>query len=408
MNITTDESDAVSSKGQTEAIFSRAFVLIAVVNMIFTIGFQGLTSAMPLFLAELGGSGVAIGLSTTICTASALVARIFAGPFLDRGARKGVLVASMAVTLFAVCMYPVFPVVGIVLAFRAVNGLGMGLGTTATATIAANLIPKSRFAEGLGFFALSSSIAGAIGPALFVELIRGPGALMMITAAAGCSLSALVLSLFHKDVTTLGEKQNARDVAFSRIGETKQTKGADRFFERGALVPSIAMMLVNVGFASIITFVAVYAQNQGIEGASAYFVVYALTNMASRPFIGRIIDKCGFRVPGSAACICMAATLALIGASDSLWMLCAAGILAGLGQGTCMGSFQTMAVSTADASRRGVATSTFLSFFDLGIAFGSIISGVLAELFGCSMMYGAMALFPLIASSLFLFPKTKG
>ncbi|MGB5926754.1 MAG: MFS transporter, partial [Cyclobacteriaceae bacterium] len=39
------------------------------------------------------------------------------------------------------------------------------------------------------------------------------------------------------------------------------------------------------------------------------------------------------------------------------------------------------------ASRRGVASSTFLSAIDLGIGIGAIITGYLAEAFGISTMF---------------------
>ena len=122
---------------KAEAIFSRAFVCIAAINLFFTICFQGITTAMPVYIASLGGDGVAMGLSTTVVTASALVIRAFIGPILDRFGCKGALIASTVITSIAVCMYALFPTVAIVLLFRALNGVGLALGTTAASTMAA-------------------------------------------------------------------------------------------------------------------------------------------------------------------------------------------------------------------------------------------------------------------------------
>ena len=57
-------------------------------------------------------------------------------------------------------------------------------------------------------------------------------------------------------------------------------------------------------------------------------------------------------------------------AQTSFWFL-GAGMLIGLGYGTLIPSFQTIAISAAPNHRRGSATATYFSFFDSGIGFGS-------------------------------------
>jgi MFS family permease len=82
-------------------------------------------------------------------------------------------------------------------------------------------------------------------------------------------------------------------------------------------------------------------------------------------------------------------------------MLCVAGVFAGLGVGTGMGTLQTMAVSAVSAERRGVATSTFLFGLDAGIAVGAAIAGAVAGSIGYGDMYLVMAIFPIIACLIF-------
>ena len=129
---------------------------------------------------------------------------------------------------------------------------------------------------------------------------------------------------------------------------------------------------------------------------------YAITTIVSRPFIGKIIDRRGYRGPSVFATLCTAATLVLIGVSNSLLMFCLAGALGGLGIGSAMGTFQAMAVATVPPHRRGVATSTFLVFFDLGIAIGSFVAGIIANAAGYTLMFELMAIFPTLACIFFL------
>ena len=286
-----------------------------------------------------------------------------------------------------VCMvvsYAIFPIIGVIIGLRVVHGLGWGLGSTATSTIAADIIPKKRFAEGMGYFAMTTAIAGALAPALSIFHVQGPGALYMLGISAGFTALALVLAL--ADAKHLGKRSNphadmpqgtapgkpdakpANAVPARTPAATPQpvapASKIDTFFERRALLPSMTMLLVNIGFGTITTFIALHAAAQGVPEITWYFVIYAITTVVSRPFIGRIIDKRGYRGPSIFATLCTAATLALIGISDTLPLFCLAGALGGLGIGGAMGTFQALAVATVPPQRRGVATSTYFVFFD--------------------------------------------
>ena len=173
------------------------------------------------------------------------------------------------------------------------------------------------------------------------------------------------------------------------------TKGLDALFERRAFVPGMLMLLVNTGFGCITTFIALHAQAQGVSSVSLYFLVYAAVTLISRPLIGKLIDAYGYRIPSIFSGLCTAGTLALIAVSTNSMMFAVAGALAGLGIGTAMGTFQTMAVASVEPWRRGVATSTYLTIFDLGIAIGPFIGGFIAGAWGYSVMFLAIALLPL-------------
>ena len=158
------------------------------------------------------------------------------------------------------------------------------------------------------------------------------------------------------------------------------------------------MLLVNIGFGCITTFIALHANAQGVSGVSAYFIVYAIVSLASRPPIGMLIDRFGYRIPAILSTLCTACTLVLIGVSSNMVMFAGAGALAGLGIGTAMSTFQAMAVASVEPWRRGVATATYMTAFDLGIALGSLVGGVLADMFGYTIMYFTVAIFPIAAS----------
>lgn len=396
-------------------IFTREFLALATINLAMFFGFQMITVGLPVYVAQLGADAFMVGVITSSFTIVATLVRVFAGAVLDRFGRIGAMVTGIALMLCSIIAYAVFPFVGVILGIRLLHGLGWGFGSTATSTVAADIIPKKRFAEGMGYFAMTNAVASALAPALSIFLIQGVGAIYMLGISAGFTLLALVLAVTQakrlgKHAEHPGPKppQAASDARDSHApgGDPAMPpaapRGLDALFERRALLPSVAMLLVNIGFGTITTFIALHAAAQGVPEITWYFIVYAITTVASRPLIGKVIDRKGYRGPSIFATLFTAATLAFIGISDSLPMFCLAGAFAGLGIGTAMGTFQAMAVATVPPYRRGVATSTYFVFFDLGIAIGSFLAGIIAGFVGYATMFQIIAIFPILGCVFFL------
>ena len=377
-------------------IFTRDFLLIATINLAMFFAFQMTTIGLPVYVDALGGSTRAVGLIATFMATSATVARIFAGPMLDRFGRGGMLIGGIALSAVTIAAYAVFPVVGVILGIRLLHGLGWGVGSTATSTIAADIIPKHRFAEGMGYYALTGAISSALAPAVSVELVQGAGGPAMLVVSAAITGLALVLAIV-RTVLQGAKRRGTNNQVTCPANDAPARLTLDAVFERRAVLPSILMLLVNMGFGCVTTFIALHAEAQGVTRVSLYFLVYAVVTLATRPVIGRIIDARGYRIPAILATACTAGTLVLIGAAHTTWMFALAGVFAGLGVGTSMGTFQSMAVASAESRRRGVATSTYMTFFDLGIAAGAGLGGIAAGAWGYGVMFAAMAVFPLLA-----------
>ncbi|MBP3866506.1 MAG: MFS transporter, partial [Eggerthellaceae bacterium] len=171
--------------GSLSEIFTRDFLLLATINLAMFFGFQMSNVGLPVYVAQLGANAQVVGLVGTVMTLTAVIVRVFAGPLLDRFGRKGALVVGSLVMACSIFAYAIFPVVGIILGVRLIQGIGWGLGSTASSTMAADVIPKHRFAEGMGYFAMTNSISSALAPAVSVALVQGPGAIYMIYVAAG-------------------------------------------------------------------------------------------------------------------------------------------------------------------------------------------------------------------------------
>lgn len=372
-----------------KSLWTKGFILIALINLATFLGFNMTTIGMPIYVAQLGATDLIAGLVISFTAGSALFIRPFSGIMLDRFGRKGILISSIATMAAIIAAYALFPIIGFIVALRLLHGISWGLGSTAISTIAADTIPRKRFAEGMGYFALTGALSTAVAPALSVALIQNAGVSPMIVIASSCTIVALILALFE------------HAPKLEKKAEKKKLQLSD-FFDKKALLPAVIMLLLNFAFASVITFIALHGQARGVDNIYLYFTVYAVIIIISRPITGKIIDKIGFFIPGILSASSVIITLVIVSFSTNIIMFCIAGIFAGLGFGTGMGTLQTMAVASMPSQRRGVATSTFFFGFDAGIAAGAVVAGAISGVLGYANMYLIMVVFPIIALLIFI------
>ncbi|MCP6606205.1 MFS transporter, partial [Klebsiella pneumoniae] len=84
--------------------------------------------------------------------------------------------------------------------------------------------------------------------------------------------------------------------------------------------------------------------------------------------------------------------LVLLSVTHSSWMLLCSAIFNGIGYGTLLPSFQTIAIQASPPEKIGLATSTFYIFADLGAGAGPTLLGILIGSVGYRNLYMLMAL----------------
>ena len=168
-------------------------------------------------------------------------------------------------------------------------------------------------------------------------------------------------------------------------------------FERKALAISSVGILVSFSYASIMSFISLYAQSLGLlKTAGYFFLVFAAAMLISRPFTGRWFDTKGPNFVIIPAILIFAVGLFVLSLTSSAWMLLVAGSLIGVGYGTLLPCFQTLAIEASPKNRTAYATATFFTLFDTGIAAGSFILGFAVSYLGYSYLYMALSGFVIL------------
>ena len=165
---------------------------------------------------------------------------------------------------------------------------------------------------------------------------------------------------------------------------------------------SLTTIFVSLGYGSLVTFITLYAAELGIARAGLFFTIDAVGLMLARSVTGRIFDRRGPKQVVGASLGCLFFGYVMLGAwQTEVGFLCAAFLL-GLGSGAVMPSFQAMAVNWVPAARRGAASATLYSAFDVGIGVGSYLLGAVAQAAGSyATMYRLAGLILIIPALLF-------
>lgn len=374
----------------SEKIWTRDFVLICFANFFIFLGFQMTLPTLPLFVKELGGTDQLIGMIVGIFTFSALIFRPYAGHALESKGRRFVYMLGLGIFVISVGSFAFVTSILFLLLIRIVQGVGWGFSTTASGTIATDIIPPKRRGEGMGYFGLSGNLALALGPTLGLTLVGKISFSSLFIISASCGLVALILS---------------SSIQYKKVEESPHKSTTVKFdvYEETALKPSILLFFITVTFGGIATFLPLYAAEKGISGIEGYFLTYALFLLISRTFAGRIYDKKGhlYVFPPGALFI-FSAMILLAWLPNTTTMIIAAAVY-GLGFGSVQPALQAWAVDQAALNRKGMANATFSSFFDLGVGIGAITFGQIASAFGYPVIYMISAASVLMSILLYAF-----
>lgn len=383
-----------------EKIWTKDFIFVCLSNFFVSLNFYVLATAFPLFVKDiLNGNEQQMGLAITIYSLGIVLIRPFSGQWVDRfGSKK---MALVGLGIFLIASFSYFGAMGIIifLVIRFLHGMGYALASTATNTIAASLIPVSRQGEGVGYFSMFMSLAMVIGPACGLFLWKDKNITVLLVAA--CIISALSL-LFALALRKSIPKQNSTALVQNNETTKKKKMQFTDFIELKALPIALLAFLLAFSYSSLSGFLASFAAEiHQTQVASLFFVVFALMIVLFRPLVGKAFDKYKEHYLYYPSILLFGVGLLLLSQSHTGNMVLFSALLMGIGYGALFSCFQTLTVKYAPIHRRGIATATFLLFFDLGYGVGSYVMGLIASIINYSMMYMIAGIITLLSVSLY-------
>ena len=332
---------------------------------------------LPFYLTDVfGASGTTVGIALSCYTVAALSVRPFSGYLLDTLARKPLYLLAYFVFTAMFIGYIVAGTLTLFMIFRVVHGLSFGTVTVAGNTVVIDIMPSSRRGEGIGYYGLANNIAMSVGPmtGLFLHDFYSFD-VIFACALASCSLGFVAASSVKTPV---------------KAPVKREPVSLDRFILVKGIPAGIDLLLLSVPYGMTTTYVAMYARQIGILSGSGVFFTLMATGMAvSRIFSGRQVDKGRITTVISwgmcLACVCFfalssCATIATWSSPLSRWTYFGTALFLGVAFGTMFPAFNSLFVNLAPNNKRGTATSTYLTAWDVGIGIGLLLGGSIAQI----------------------------
>ena len=351
-----------------ETLWTVPFVLDTVINLlVFLIYYLLMVIIAVVAKDELHASASEAGLAVGIYIIGTVAARIFAGRFVGTLGCRRVLYGGLFIYLVSTILYFYIPNLLVLDTIRFVNGFAYGVTSTATSTIVATVIPKTRRGEGINYYGLSLSLAAAIGPFLGILMLS----ITSFTFIVAFCVALVILCIIGAFLLKFEEPTFSAEV----VEEEKGTRISD-FLEPRVNSISLVSILVGLSYSGILGFMASYTREVNlVEAGTLFFVVYAIVITLTRPVLG----------------------IVLLSQATASWMVLLSAVFVGLGYGTYMSNGQAVVIKMVPVHRIGVATSTYFIALDLGLGIGPYVLGAWKETVGFTGMFSTTAIIALVA-----------
>ncbi|MHA6260760.1 MFS transporter [Sporosarcina sp. CAU 1771] len=368
-----------------QTLWTKDFIFIAITNFfLMIVMYMLIVTIVPFAVDEYGASSSMAGLVSGIFIIGTLAARIVTGRFIASVGSRKILFVGLLISIGATALYFAAHTLPLLLLVRFIHGIGLGVASTATGTMIAQIIPPSRRGEGIGYFSLSSVLATAIGPFLGIYLSQHINFSWLFYLSLVLSIIGLIMFFFV-------EKQPIEERIAQGTSE-KSPRGLSNYIEKSAIPIAVITLLAGAGYSGVLSFLSFYAiEANFVDAASFFFLIYAIAVLFSRPFSGKLLDRKGGTFVIVPSLILFAGGLLLLSQTQTGFVLLVSGALIGLGFGNFQSCAQAISLNGVPPHRMGVATSTFYIFLDFGFGFGPYFLGNIAAAYGYRNLYVILA-----------------
>ncbi|MGE6516457.1 MFS transporter [Lysinibacillus sphaericus] len=378
-------------------LWTNDFLIVSLINFTITLIFYLLMVTIAGYAVEqFGASTSTAGLVSSIFIIGTLFGRLGTGRIIGDWGSKKTLFCGLLLFMLSTMSYFLAGNLPLLMLNRLVQGIALGVASTATGTIIAQILPADRRGEGIGYYSLSAILATAIGPFVGILLTQLFTDYRMIFAVD--SVLAVICFMMYFIVTVPDAQNKAKELA------AKTGFKLSNFIEMRAVPIAFVALVIGFAYSGVMSFMTFYAKELDLVTAGSYFfIVYALVILATRPFTGKLLDSRGANIVIYPCLVLFAIGMYAFSAATSTVVFLIAAACIGIGYGNFNSVAQAIAIKVTPNERLGLATSTYFILYDLGLGVGPYFLGFFAPTMGYSTIFLAMVFVILLSIVLYYF-----
>ena len=377
-----------------QKLWTKEFFIISLINFTITLIFFLLMVTIAGYaVGEFGASTSTAGLVSSIFIIGTLLGRLSGGRIIGDWGSKKTLFYGLLLFAITTMLYFVAINLPLLIVNRLLQGLALGIASTATGTIIAQILPPTRRGEGIGYYSLSAILATAIGPFVGISLTQTFSDYRVIFGVDSVLAMICFLLYFIVTVPDVPKKVNV-NTGFK----------LSNFIEMRAVPISVVALIIGFAYSGVMSFMTFYAKELDLVSAGSYFfIVYAVVILLTRPLTGKLLDAKGANIVVYPCLVIFTIGMyAYSSATNSFVFLMAAACI-GIGYGNFNSVAQAIAIKVTPNERLGLATSTYFILFDLGLGVGPFVLGYFVPFIGYSKIFFAMVFVIILSIVLYYF-----
>ena len=355
-------------------LWSLSYLNVCLANFLMACSFNLLMPSIPLYITEqMGVAQSKTGVVLASYAIALMVVRPFSGFIVDLYPRKKILLAAFSCYVLIFFGYFWATTVLLFVLVRFIHGITWGLSTVSSSTLAIDVVPSERRAEGIGYYGTFMNVAMAIGPFVAIHIYNNWGFQILLWCAIAMG--------------TLGIVAVALIKVPERVKVERPKLSLDRFFLLKGWPIFLNQLLPCFAWGTIGPFVAQYGKQINIPNAGVFFLFWAGGIIISRVFAGKLVDRGRIHEVNVSAMAIVAISFFAFASIHNIYAFCISGLFIGVGFGMMFPALQTLYINLAENTQRGTANSTYLIGFDLGLAIGMLLGGYITGFFSFEILY---------------------
>ncbi len=356
----------------TERIMSRALVLVFLAFLGAMTSIHLLLSVVPLYVTEIGASGVGAGLATGVLMLSTVAAELATPRLVARFGYRVVLAGGLVLLGLPAAALTVSSTVATVFANSLVRGLGFGVIVVVGPALVASLVAPRRRGEALGLYGIAVGIPAVVALPLGIWLAGQVGYRAVFVAGAVTALAGLAV------VPGLPRREPEPEASVGVLAALGTA---------GLVRPAVIFITMTMTAGAVITFLPLAA-----HGVSALALLcLSASATLTRWWVGRHGDRHGAArlfVPGVAVSATGVLALLLL---DRPIAVVAGMVVFGLGFGAAQAASLTVMFERVPPGGFGTASALWNLAYDTGLGLGATAFGVVAAKTGYPIAFAGGA-----------------